>query len=67
MTPRPVGQARARPLPGAATYLPDPLWKELGAVHAGHTVTVDDDPWYLNAGPTAIRAVLRYITGRLGR
>ncbi|BBJ38931.1 hypothetical protein SSPO_016490 [Streptomyces antimycoticus] len=38
-----------------------------GAVRAGHTVTVDGDPWYLNAGPTAARVVLRDITERLGR
>lgn len=24
----------------------------------GHIVTVDDDPWYLNAGPTAATIVL---------
>ncbi|GAA3355212.1 hypothetical protein GCM10017744_016870 [Streptomyces antimycoticus] len=50
----------------AATYLSNPLWKKLGAVRVGHTVTVDDDPWYLNAGPTAARVVLRDITERLG-
>ncbi|AQW48005.1 ABC transporter substrate-binding protein [Streptomyces violaceusniger] len=50
----------------AATYLSNPLWKKLGAVRAGHTVKVDDDPWYLNAGPTAARVVLRDITERLG-
>ena len=28
------------------------------AVEAGHAVKVDDDPWYLNAGPTAARLVV---------
>ncbi|MEV6132452.1 iron-siderophore ABC transporter substrate-binding protein [Streptomyces violaceusniger] len=51
----------------AATYLSNPLWKKLGAVRAGHTVKVDDDPWYLNAGPTAARVVLRDITEHIGR
>jgi len=51
----------------AGTYLSNPLWKKLDAVRAGHTVTVDDDPWYLNAGPTAARVVLDDITEHLGR
>ncbi|MEU0922964.1 ABC transporter substrate-binding protein [Streptomyces malaysiensis] len=51
----------------AATYLSNPLWKKLGAVRGGHIVKVDDDPWYLNAGPTAARVVLRDITEHLGR
>ncbi|MEV5779188.1 hypothetical protein AB0L49_49950 [Streptomyces antimycoticus] len=41
--------------------------EEAGRGRAGHTVTVDDDPWYLNAGPTAARVVLRDITEHLGR
>jgi iron complex transport system substrate-binding protein len=36
----------------------NPLWKALPAVRDGHAVLVDDDPWYLNAGPTAARLVL---------
>lgn len=51
----------------AGAYLSNPLWKKLDAVRAGHTVTVDDDPWYLNAGPTAARVVLRDITAHIGR
>jgi iron complex transport system substrate-binding protein len=35
-----------------------PLWKALPAVRDGRAVLVDDDPWYLNAGPTATRIVL---------
>lgn len=33
------------------------LWESLKAVGAGHAVKVDDDPFYLNAGPTAARFV----------
>ncbi|MFI0776688.1 hypothetical protein [Streptomyces sp. NPDC021212] len=47
-------------------YPRDALSKKLDAVRAGHTVTVDDDPWYLNAGPTAARVVLHDITEHLG-
>jgi iron complex transport system substrate-binding protein len=32
------------------------------AVGAGHAVKVDDDPWYLNAGPTAARLVVRQLS-----
>lgn len=37
----------------------NPIWPTLGAVKAGHVVPVDDDMWYLNAGPTAAATVLR--------
>ena len=33
------------------------LWGSLKAVSAGHAVKVDDDPFFLNAGPTAARVV----------
>lgn len=36
-----------------------PTWDSLGAVAAGHVVPVDDDMWYLNAGPTAAQTVLQ--------
>jgi iron-siderophore transport system substrate-binding protein len=36
----------------------NPLWKALPAVRDGRAALVDDDPWYLNAGPTAARIVL---------
>jgi len=36
----------------------NPLWRALPAVRDGRAVRVDDDPWYLNAGPTAARLVL---------
>ena len=42
----------------AASVLAGPLWKSMSAVKAGHAVKVDDDPWYLNAGPTAARLVV---------
>ncbi|MFJ9892188.1 ABC transporter substrate-binding protein [Streptomyces sp. NPDC091280] len=42
----------------AASVLAGPLWKSMKAVGAGHAVKVDDDPWYLNAGPTAARLVV---------
>lgn len=37
----------------------NPTWKTLTAVAADHVVPVDDDMWYLNAGPTAAATVLR--------
>ncbi|WP_229713568.1 ABC transporter substrate-binding protein [Streptomyces fuscichromogenes] len=49
----------------AATVLAGPLWKSLKAVKAGHAVQVDDDPWYLNAGPTAARLVVRQLAEHL--
>ncbi|MFF7469757.1 ABC transporter substrate-binding protein [Streptomyces sp. NPDC008092] len=49
----------------AATVLAGPLWKSLKAVGAGHAVQVDDDPWYLNAGPTAARLVVRQLAEHL--
>lgn len=35
-----------------------PLWRTLGAVAAEQAVQVEDDPFYLNAGPTAARFVM---------
>jgi len=43
-----------------------PLWPSLGAVTAGHAVTVDDDAFYLNTGPTAARLVLETIQQAIG-
>ena len=37
------------------------LWESLKAVGAGHAVKVDDDPFFLNAGPTAARVVREQI------
>lgn len=37
------------------------LWGSLKAVSAGHAVKVDDDPFFLNAGPTAARVVREQI------
>ncbi|MFC4499811.1 MULTISPECIES: ABC transporter substrate-binding protein [Streptomyces] len=49
----------------AASTLAGPLWKGMSAVEAGHAVKVDDDPWYLNAGPTAARLVVTELGRRL--
>ncbi|SDN70882.1 iron complex transport system substrate-binding protein [Actinomyces ruminicola] len=38
------------------------LWPTLSAVQAGQAVQVEDDPFYLNAGPTAARFVLDTVT-----
>lgn len=35
------------------------FWAGLSAVKAGRAIQVDDDPWYLNAGPSAAMVVLR--------
>jgi iron complex transport system substrate-binding protein len=45
--------------------LTNPLWQALPAVREGRAVLVDDDPWYLNAGPTAARLVLAGLTEAL--
>ncbi|MFF4407605.1 iron-siderophore ABC transporter substrate-binding protein [Streptomyces sp. NPDC001404] len=50
----------------AGSVLAGPLWQSLKAVKAGHAVRVDDDPWYLNAGPAAARLVVGEIAGKLG-
>jgi iron complex transport system substrate-binding protein len=42
----------------SSDVLSSALWQGLSGVQAGHAVWVDDDPWYLNAGPTAARLVL---------
>jgi iron complex transport system substrate-binding protein len=41
------------------------LWQALPAVQAGRAVLVADDPWYLNAGPTAARIVLEGLSEAL--
>ncbi|UUU24598.1 ABC transporter substrate-binding protein [Streptomyces sp. DSM 40750] len=51
----------------AASVLAGPLWKSMKAVEAGHAVEVDDDPWYLNAGPTAARLVIEQLAENIGR
>ncbi|MEV1067577.1 iron-siderophore ABC transporter substrate-binding protein [Streptomyces sp. NPDC050263] len=50
----------------AASVVAGPLWKGMGAVKSGQAVKVDDDPWYLNAGPTAARLVVTELADRLG-
>jgi iron complex transport system substrate-binding protein len=50
----------------AASVLAGPLWKSMSAVAAGHAVKVEDDPWYLNAGPAAARLVVAELAEKLG-
>lgn len=51
----------------AASTLAGPLWKSMKAVEAGQAVKVDDDPWYLNAGPTAARLVISQLAEHIGK
>lgn len=51
----------------AASVVAGPLWKSMKAVKAGHAVKVDDDPWYLNAGPAAARLVISELAENIGR
>ncbi|MET8075222.1 iron-siderophore ABC transporter substrate-binding protein [Streptomyces sp. NPDC005303] len=51
----------------AASVVAGPLWKSMKAVRAGHAVKVDDDPWYLNAGPSAARLVVSGLADTLGK
>jgi len=50
----------------AGSVLAGPLWKSMKAVEAGRAVKVDDDPWYLNAGPTAARLVVKQLAENIG-
>lgn len=43
-----------------------PLWPTLGAVADKRTVTVDFDPWFMNAGPIAARLVQEEIIRTVG-
>lgn len=51
----------------AETYTTNPLWTGMSSSTEGHIVTVDDDPWYLNAGPTAANIVLDGLSESLTR
>ncbi|MEX3103519.1 MULTISPECIES: iron-siderophore ABC transporter substrate-binding protein [unclassified Streptomyces] len=51
----------------AASTVAGPLWKGMKGVKAGHAVQVDDDPWYLNAGPTAARLVVGELAEHLAK
>ncbi|MFF1720417.1 iron-siderophore ABC transporter substrate-binding protein [Streptomyces sviceus] len=51
----------------AASVVAGPLWKSMKAVGAGQAVKVDDDPWYLNAGPSAARLVISQLADALGK
>ncbi|MER6288145.1 iron-siderophore ABC transporter substrate-binding protein [Streptomyces sviceus] len=51
----------------AASIVAGPLWKSMKAVGAGRAVKVDDDPWYLNAGPSAARLVISQLADALGK
>ncbi|MFJ2651497.1 ABC transporter substrate-binding protein [Streptomyces sp. NPDC087420] len=50
----------------SGSVLAGPLWKSMKGVKAGHAVKVDDDPWYLNAGPTAARIVVKQLADTIG-
>ncbi|MDJ0396663.1 iron-siderophore ABC transporter substrate-binding protein [Rhodococcus sp. G-MC3] len=62
-----VGSQESDSGSGAATYTRNPLWTGMSASTEGHIMTVDDDPWYLNAGPTAATIVLDDLTEALTR
>jgi iron complex transport system substrate-binding protein len=51
----------------AENVVAGPLWKSMKAVRAGQAVKVDDDPWYLNAGPSAARLVISQLADALGK
>ncbi|MFC4951168.1 ABC transporter substrate-binding protein [Pseudonocardia sp. GCM10023141] len=51
---------------GASDVLTSDVWKRMGAVAAGRATAVDDDVWYLNAGPVAARLVLDGLAATLG-
>ncbi|MFF1304016.1 iron-siderophore ABC transporter substrate-binding protein [Streptomyces sp. NPDC058307] len=51
----------------AASVVAGPLWKSMKAVKAGQAVKVDDDPWYLNAGPSAARLVISRLADTVGK
>ncbi|MCO7221178.1 iron-siderophore ABC transporter substrate-binding protein [Klenkia sp. PcliD-1-E] len=46
-----------------ATALASPLWTRLPAIADGTAVRVDDEAWFLNAGPAAARVVLEQLAG----
>ncbi|MEV2212878.1 iron-siderophore ABC transporter substrate-binding protein [Streptomyces sp. NPDC050997] len=60
------GQGDSGSTDASVAVVAGPLWKSMKAVRAGHAVKVDDDPWYLNAGPTAARLVIRQLAEHLG-
>ncbi|MDQ0908019.1 iron complex transport system substrate-binding protein [Streptomyces canus] len=51
----------------AGSVVAGPLWKSMKAVTAGQAVKVDDDPWFLNAGPSAARLVISQLADSLGK
>jgi len=51
---------------GSPEQLGESLLSSLGAVAAGRAVPVDDDVWYLDAGPTAARMVLDGLASAAG-
>lgn len=46
----------------ATIYTTNPLWTGMSAATENRIVDVEDDPWYLNAGPTAASIVLDGLT-----
>ncbi|WP_406169379.1 iron-siderophore ABC transporter substrate-binding protein [Streptomyces canus] len=51
----------------AGSVVTGPLWTSMKAVKAGQAVKVDDDPWYLNAGPSAARLVISQLADAIGK
>lgn len=62
-----VGSQETGPGSRAETYTTNPLWTGMSAATEDHIVAVEDDPWYLNAGPTAATIVLDGLTETLTR
>lgn len=51
---------------GTSPVLGSDLWRAVPAVAGGRARAVDDDVWYLNAGPVAARSVLSGLAAALG-
>jgi iron complex transport system substrate-binding protein len=62
-----VGSQDTGPGSKAQAFTSNPLWTGMSASTAEHVVSVEDDPWYLNAGPTAATIVLETLTETLTR
>ncbi|MGU3435889.1 ABC transporter substrate-binding protein [Actinomycetes bacterium M1A6_2h] len=60
-----VSSQTTEPGSTADDFTANPLWMGMSAVTENRVVTVDDDPWYLNSGPTAATIVLNGLTDAL--
>ncbi len=58
-------QQTGTPGSNAETFTSNPLWTSMSAATENHIVAVEDDPWFLNAGPTAATLVLNVLTDTL--